>query len=101
MNGQPGEPGGAQMKLPATIGATTAGTWAQATGFAPVSMADRIVGIVPPGPMPRPTTRLAVEPDSATAKKFGGGAEKRQSRPAGASKPERSPVIASGRVPFA
>src|SRR5262245_12255723 len=97
MKGQPGPPGGAQMN-PFGFGGTKAVTCATVTGLAPVSRLVTIAGNWPaPAAMPSVATRLAVEPDSATAKITGANVAVRiSSRPAGASKPERSPTIASG-----
>src|SRR5439155_25391000 len=90
-----------QMKL--VGGGDHAGGCATATGFAPVSSVAMIVGrLKVPAWTPSVRTWFAVDPDSATAKN--GGADvvpQRLSSPAGASKPDRSPTMLSGRVELA
>src|SRR5436190_1149676 len=85
------------MKLP-DAGANQDGGCATATGLAPVSRSATTRGRLPVADTPRVTTWLAVEPDSAIAKYGAGETGNKQSRPAGASKPERSPTRLSGRA---
>src|SRR5262245_55188565 len=92
--GQPGAPGGAQMNEAG--GGNQDGGCATATGLAPVSYCATIDGRFPAPAVPSVTTRFAVEPDSAIAKKGAVDTGSTQSSPAGASKPERSPTMLSG-----
>ena len=78
------------------------GAWASATGFAPVSRVATTFGrLRVPACRPSVTTWFAVDPDSAIAKYAAGEKENTASSPAGASKPDRSPTMLSGRVELA
>src|SRR5688500_1776271 len=98
MIGRAGQPGVPSWQIqPASSGLNQDVGCATATGLAPVGNSRTMFGNVnAPGVMPSVTTWFFVEPDSASAKNAVVEKGKMLSRPAGASKPDRSPTIESG-----
>ncbi len=94
-----GQPGVNSWQIqPPWRGVSHEGMWAIATGFAAVWIVSTICGRLL-APVWRPSVWTWFAPDSARAKNGFGENGKTLSRPAGASKPERSPTRLSGRFP--